>query len=266
MHALHTLHTLHYIRLHYTLTHTYTHTHIHTYNLSLNLELLAAKDASDTLKDATNSFILSKATDEDRDVKERFVDQRSKDIQSMSQWVHIIIPLTFLKFPVLSDSRSACSLESSLVQFLAAWVDRMEDQQLQRAHAAAEDLLTESQVSGFASNGRKSLQVIVGRLLSVKNILTYLDMLANCFFIFLPYQIWQLDIPIDMCWLNIHGWAYHESPTSCCQHRWLTCTVASARGIRLSPATAARIENPGGAFGINLMIYKLIEQLSIIDI
>lgn len=31
-----------------------------------------------------------------------------------------------------------------------------------------------------------------------------------------------------------------------CQHRWLTCTMASARGIRLSPATAARIENPGG--------------------
>ena len=45
--------------------------------------MLVAKDASDTLKDATNSFILSKATDEDRDVKERFVDQRSKDIQSL---------------------------------------------------------------------------------------------------------------------------------------------------------------------------------------
>jgi len=53
--------------------------------------LRAVKDASETLKDATNNFILSKATDEDRDVK---------------------------------------------------------DQQLQRAHAAAEDLLTESQVSG----------------------------------------------------------------------------------------------------------------------
>ena len=34
------------------------------------------QDASETLKDATNNFILSKATDEDRDVKERFVDQQ----------------------------------------------------------------------------------------------------------------------------------------------------------------------------------------------
>ena len=39
------------------------------------------QDASETLKDATNNFILGKATDEDRDVKERFVDQISEDIQ-----------------------------------------------------------------------------------------------------------------------------------------------------------------------------------------
>ena len=118
------------------------------------------QDASETLKDATNNFILSKATDEDRDVKERFVDQEiSEDIQGYPKYeaVSIIVIITpyytyVLEIQtVLSDSRSASSLESSFVEFLDARVDRMEDQQLQRAHAAAEDLLTESQVSGFAS-------------------------------------------------------------------------------------------------------------------
>lgn len=118
--------------------------------------VLAAQDASETLKDATNDFILSKATDEDRDVKERFVNKDSKiskDIPRMRQWVSSLHVRSWnpLFCPVL-----VLLAVWTLLWCDFCWADQRQDQQLQRVHAAAEDLLTESQVSGFVSNHRRS--------------------------------------------------------------------------------------------------------------
>ena len=74
------------------------------------------------------------------------------------------------RYPRISKAGSEYHCHHYTILHLRSWnplfclilvllADRMEDQQLQRAHAAAEDLLTESQVSGFASNHRRSSQV-----------------------------------------------------------------------------------------------------------